>query len=492
MSEIIIEKGRVKRLKPLHARVGILGVGHHTYWEQFEGLLDQMYAKLVLFEKMVISCEVETINFGLSDRAETAHRLIPEIKGAHIDLLFIDMLTYATSSSVAALYREISVPMVLVALQPEAALDYEKASTHQELLNDDICAVPEFMNVAIRFGRKPPDVVIGMLHDDEHARKEIADYCQVAKVLHSLKNARIAQMGHVLETMFDMHTDSTLLASTFGCHIVQTEPDDVMIHYKKPDEEEVIKYKRHIAEFFDFPDPGSDPITEKLNEEDLHTAARAGVALKHFIEEKKLDGLAYYYEAEPGSEMRKLVTNFIVGNSMLTAAGFPMCGELDLKTCIAMMIMDRLELGGSFAEFHPIDFHEGFVLVGHDGPHHINIAEGKPVLRSLKKYHGKPGHGASVEFKIKEGPITMLAIAQKSDAGFKFIVAEGESKSGPIPPTGNTNTRGYFKPDVRTFLKRWFQEGPTHHFALGIGHRALTIKKVGDMLGIETVIIPSA
>jgi L-arabinose isomerase len=162
---------------------------------------------------------------------------------------------------------------------------------------------------------------------------------------------------------------------------------------------------------------------------------------------------------------------------------------MDLKTCIAMMIMDRLEMGGSFAEFHPVDFNEGFVLVGHDGPHHIGIAEGKPVLRSLKKYHGKPGHGASVEFRIKAGPITMLAIAQKADSTFKFILAEGESRDGKIPPTGNTNTRGFFKPDVVSFLKKWFAAGPTHHFALGVGHRAHTIAKIGQFLGIETEII---
>jgi len=136
-----------------------------------------------------------------------------------------------------------------------------------------------------------------------------------------------------------------------------------------------------------------------------------------------------------------------------------------------------------------VDFKEGFVLVGHDGPHHINIAQGKPVLRSLKKYHGKPGKGASVEFTIKAGPITMLGIAQKADGSFKFVIAEGESQNGPIPPTGNTNTRGFFGPDVRTFLTRWFQEAPTHHFALGIGHRAKTIQQVGEFLGIETVII---
>ena len=55
------------------------------------------------------------------------------------------------------------------------------------------------------------------------------------------------------------------------------------------------------------------------------------------------------------------------------------------------------------------------------------------------------------------------------------MIAEGESVRGPIPPTGNTNTRGFFKPDVRTFLTRWVAEGPTHHFALGIGRHARTI-----------------
>ena len=129
------------------------------------------------------------------------------------------------------------------------------------------------------------------------------------------------------------------------------------------------------------------------------------------------------------------------------------------------------------------------MLVGHDGPHHVNIAEGKPVLRSLLKYHGKPGSGASVEFKIKEGPITMLSISSTYEGKFKFILAEGQSARGPIPPTGNTNTRGYFKPEVRTFLKRWVAEGPTHHFALGIGHRAKTIRKIAGVLDIESAIV---
>jgi L-arabinose isomerase len=247
--------------------------------------------------------------------------------------------------------------------------------------------------------------------------------------------------------------------------------------------------EKQILGFFDTPDPVSDPISMKLTDGDLHIAARVSVALFDFVRSYNLDGLAYYYDGPEESELRRVMSNLIVGNSLLTADHIPMCGESDLKTLIALLIFDRLGIGGSFAEFHPVDFNEGFVLVGHDGPHNISIADGKPVLRSLKKYHGKPGKGAGVEFKIKEGPITMLSISSTYEGKFKFVIAEGQSVKGPIPPTGNTNTRGFFAPDVKTFLKNWIKEGPTHHFALGIGHHASTIEKIAAYLNIESKVV---
>jgi len=479
----------IPRRKPLQARIGVFGVGYWKYWEQFDGLLEELQEKQKkLIEKLTVY-QVDVVDFGLVDDAGSAYALVPKMKAANLDLIFCDMVTYATSATFGTIIRNIEVPIVLLALQPLKAMDYSKATTYLQLCNDDFCSVPEFAGVAVRMGKKVPDVVIGTLEGDPEADAEINKYCQFARVLHDLKSARIGHFGHPIEAMLDMHSDPTMITSAFGCHIVQTEAEDILKHYQDIEVSRIEKVKADILDFFDTPTPVSDPITRKLTEEDLYTAARVSIALEDFVEEKNLDGLAYYYESTTDSELQKVVTNLIVGNSLLTGAGFPMCGESDLKTCIAMLIMDRLEIGGSFAEFHPIDFNDGFVLVGHDGPHHINIAEGKPVLRSLTKYHGKPGFGASVEFKIKEGPITMLSISSTYDGKFKFVIAEGESMKGPIPPTGNTNTRGFFKPDVKIFLKRWIKEGPTHHFALGIGHHARTIAKIAEYLGIEAVII---
>lgn len=469
-------------------RIGVFGIGYDVYWEQFPGLLEELLQKKDEFLKK-LPADAVVIDFGMVDNPQKAYTAVRKMQQADLDLLFCDMLTYGTSGTFGIIVRTLEIPVVLVALQPLKAMDYSKASTYMQLANDDICSLPEFAGVAARMGKRIPDVIIGTLYDDPLADAEINAYCRIAKVLHDLRSAQLGHIGHPINAMLDMHTDPTMLTACFGCHVVECEANELMVCYEKVTDEALARKEKQILDFFDTPDPVSDPISLKLQNSDLHIAARVSVALEQFVKGNNLDGLAYYYDGAVDSELRRVMSNLIVGNSLLTAEHIPMCGESDLKTLIALMIMDRLGIGGSFAEFHPVDFNEGFVLVGHDGPHNISIADSKPVLRSLKKYHGKPGYGASVEFKIKEGPITILSINSTCNGKFKFVIAEGESVSGPIPPTGNTNTRGFFKPDIRTFLKRWVSEGPTHHFALGIGHHAATIKKIADYLHLESTII---
>ena len=479
----------IKRKNPRHARIGVFAVGHAVYWAQFDGLLDHLMGFHRDFVEMVKANGVEVVDFGMVDSSEKAYQTLSTIKGSGVDILFCNMVTYATSSVFAPIIRDADIPMILVALQPRRAMDYTKASTFMQLENDNICSVPEFIGVAYRLGKKIEDVIIGTLYGDEEAKASVAEWCNIAYVLHDLKGARMGLMGHVLESMYDMHADPTAVSAAFGVHVPLLEIDDVITVYNQVTDEEIQAKRALILNEFDTPDPGSDPVAKKLTEEDLLQAAHSACALDRLVEKYHLSGLAYYYEGLPDSLQRRVATSFIVGNSILNAQGIPMCGEFDIKTCIAMLIMDRLDIGGSFAEFHPFDFDNDFILVGHDGPHHLRIASKKPVLRSLIKYHGKPGAGASVEFKIKEGPITMLGITQTYDGKFKFVIGEGLSKEGPIPPTGNTNTRGFFAPTTKEFIRRWVMEGPTHHYALGVGHHADTLKKIADVLGIEAVIV---
>lgn len=479
----------IQRKNTRTAKIGIFAVVHEIYFEQFEGLREKLYGYHNDLIEAVKANGVEVIDFGFSDNNSRAYKLAEEINKEGVDLLICNMITYATSSVFAPILLNCNAPMIMAALQPLSKLDYTKASTFMQLENDNICAVPEFMGVAKRLEKKIYDVIIGTLYEDAEARKDIAKWCNIAMALHGLKGARIGLMGHTMEAMYDMHADPTAISAAFGIHVPLLEIDDAIAEYNDVTYDEIQAKIKVIDEEFDTPDPKSDPITMKLTVSDKLQAAKSAVALDRLVEKYNLTGLAYYYEGLENSVQRTLASTFIVGNSILNAQGIPMCGEFDIKTCIAMLIMDRLNIGGSFAEFHPFDFEEDFILVGHDGPHHLAIADGKPILRSLKKYHGKPGSGAGVEFKIKEGPITMLGITQGYDGKFKFVIGEGYSKSGPIPPTGNTNTRGFFEPTTKEFIKKWVMEGPTHHYALGIGHHADELAKIADILEIERIVV---
>ena len=134
-----------------------------------------------------------------------------------------------------------------------------------------------------------------------------------------------------------------------------------------------------------------------------------------------------------------------------------------------------------------MDLREQFVLMGHDGPGHIAISDRKPVLRGLGLYHGKRGRGVSVEFQVKMGPVTLLAMTQTADGKLKMLSAEGEAIPGPTLRIGNTNSRLRFPLGPADFVNRWCAEAPTHHCALGVGRVKSRVRKFAELSGIGGV-----
>ena len=171
----------VRRRKPLSANVGVVSVGLDTYWTQCPGLLDDMRRKEDAFIGKLEGLSVCVSRFGMADNPQSAAALVPSMKAADLDLLFVDMVTYATSSTFAPFLRELpGVPIILVVLQPDERLDYEHATIYRQLFNDDLCAVPEFTGVAVRFGRPVADVVIGQLEGDAAADEDSKSAAETA------------------------------------------------------------------------------------------------------------------------------------------------------------------------------------------------------------------------------------------------------------------------------------------------------------------------
>ena len=395
-----------------------------------------------------------------------------------VDLILCYVATYATSSQVLPVVQKSQAPVLVLNLQPSAALDYATADTAEWLANCSVCCVPEISNAFAR-ARVDFHMVSGMLAEDAAAWREIADWCRAAAVARAVRQSRIGFLGHTYPGMLDMYTDFTVMHAQLGAHIEVLEMDDLQKRVPPPDASEVRRKIETAKEIFE--------IDANVAESDLDWAAQVAVALDRMVEDFALDGLTYYYRGLDGNEFERLGARLILGNSLLTARGIPASGEGDLKTCLAMLMMDRLGAGGSYTEFYAMDFRENFLLMGHDGPGHIAISEARPILRALGLYHGKRGDGISVEFKVKAGPVTILGLTQTAEGKLKLIGAEGESLTGPNLHIGNTNSRVRFALPPAEFVNRWCMEGPTHHCALGIGHNLARIGKLASLLKIPLV-----
>ena len=279
-----------------------------------------------------------------------------------------------------------------------------------------------------------------------------------------------------------------MLQAQTGIHVEILEMCDLDRCLKAVTEEEVAGIRQEVEAFFEISgDSPSDPIAKRPTAEQLDWACRVAAAQRRLVKEYRLDALSYYYHGSDNNHYEQLQSGFIVGHSLLTANGIPCAGEGDIKTCLAMKICDLLGLGGSFTEIVAMDYERGTMILGHDGPFHIRISDGKPILRGMGVYHGKRGSGVSVEAHVKPGPVTTLGLTQTGEGRLRLIASQGEAKNEPILAIGNTQTHISFGRDLDEYMDDWFAQAPTHHSAMAVGHDAAIFEKVAALMGLEFV-----
>jgi L-arabinose isomerase len=469
-------------------RVGVFGIGLAAYWPQFDGLHERLRGYQHGLESHLAELGAHVVSAGLVDTPERAREAGDELAAAGVDLVMLYTATYATSSQVLPVVQAARAPVVILNLQPTRSLEYETMTTGEWLANCSACCVPELAGAFTR-ARIPYRTVTGTLLDGDPAWDAMADWIAATRAVRELRHARFGFLGHTYPGMLDMYSDFTQVSAQAGVHVEVLEMDDLVARVESADAAAVAAKGDEIRDLFDLAQPADDPIADDISPEQWEWSARVAVGLDRLVDDFALNGLTYYYRGLGDNVFERVAAGLIVGNSLLTARGVPASGEGDLKSNLAMFLLDRLGAGGSYTEFYALDFEEDFVLMGHDGPAHIAIADGRPVVRALKLYHGKAGAGLSVEMNVRLGPVTILGMTQTADGRLKLIAAEGQSIAGPTFRIGNTNSRLRFSLGPGPFMDGWCAEGPTHHVALGVGHQLGRIRKVADLLGLELAVV---
>jgi len=463
-------------------RVGLCGIGLDVYWSQFAGLEERLKGYVAQVAERLTRHGVEVVNLGLVDTPARSSEAGHQCRREDIDVLFLYVTTYALSNTVLPLVQRAGVPVVVLNLQPEAAINYKAfnkledrtAMTGDWLAFCSACPVPEISNLLMR-AKIPFHQVTGVL-DDARTWEEIEQWLAAAQVRSALASTRLGLMGHYYSGMLDIMTDVTLVSIAFGTHVELLEVDELSALCAEVTESELEQRVEEFQAAFD--------VQSDCPQDELRRAARTSVALDAFAARHDLGAMAYFYSGSGVAANENTMSSIILGTSLLTARHIPVAGEYEVKNAMAMKIMDCLGAGGSFTEYYAMDFNDDLVLMGHDGPGHIAIAEGKTKVRPLKVYHGKVGRGLSVEMSVKYGPVTLLSVVEDAESRFKLVVAEGECVAGEILEIGNTNSRYRFPLGARGFVNAWNAQGPAHHCAVGIGHVGETLAKTAALMGI--------
>ncbi len=466
-------------------RVGLFGIGLDAYWPQFGGLKERLEGYMSLVAKKLKRPGVEIYSAGLVDNAERAFEAGREFRRQDVDLIVLHVTTYALSSTVLPVVLRAKVPVLVLNLSPVAAIDYRgfnalgelTGMTGEWLAHCAACPVPEIANVFKRAGVRFHQVT-GVLKDDPVCWQEVDAWIDAARVVAGMFGNRLGLMGHYYSGMIDIQSDVTLQSAIFGTHIEHIEVDELSARRRGVPVAAVAARVDEFQQVFE--------VQPDCYEDDLAEAARTAIALDGLVRDYRLGSLAYYYKGTGVEENETTMASIILGTSQLTARGVPVAGEYEVKNAQAMKIMDLFGAGGSFTEYYAIDFNDDVVLMGHDGPGHIAIAQGRTKVRPLKVYHGKVGRGVSVEMAVRHGPVTLLSVIE-SGGRLALLYAEAESVPGPILEIGNTNSRYRFACGAREFVNRWNSHGPAHHCAVGVGHLGEKIAKFGLLLGLDTM-----
>ena len=460
-------------INPRRTRVGLVAGGLGAYWPQFPDLLPQLQASARRVSERMRALDCDVVDVGFISDATDGARAAEELRVAGCDLIVGFLTTYMTASMLVPVAQRSGAPVLLINLQPTEAMDHATFGTGQWLAYCGACPLPEMANAFRRAGI-PFRSVSGYL-EDERAWARIGRWIKAAGVRGVLRTGRHGLMGHLYPGMLDVSTDLTLVTANFGGHVEVLEFDDLRVRVAAVTDAEADERMALAREVFE--------IDGTVQEEDFRWAARVSAGLDRLAADFGLDSLAYYHRGLEGEQHERLGAGMILGASLLTARGIPACGEYELRTSLAMLITGRLGGGGSFTELQALNFTDNVVEMGHDGPAHLGISQGQPLLRGLGVYHGKRGWGVSVEFDVRHGPVTAFGIAQQRDGSFRFVASSGTVVPGPLLRIGNTTSRVDFGCDPGEWTDAWSASGISHHWALGAGDLGPELRATAELLG---------
>jgi L-arabinose isomerase len=455
-------------------KIGLLTTGHKMYWGQFPSL-KEMGSKMTDKLLQHLNEIGDVITSGLVDTYERAVEAGELFKKTAPDFILVFPLGYTTGMMIAPVFKMNDCPVRILNAHEDSSYDYANADTATYLHHEGPCCIPEY-SVTLATLDKNFKVISGHF-EMESMWAEIKREAHGIATAREFKNLHYGVLGNTYTNMTDMPTDEHRILSSTGKLLKRPEIEEIEEAYKRVTPDQLEEMYQEFRSMYD--------VDDSVTNEHLTESAKIAIAFDEVIRKHNISAFGYYWWGEKGN-ITHLRSESALAVSRLAALGIPGVTEGDVKTAMAMKILDLLGGGGMFLEFFSLDFDENFIMVGHDGPSNINVAKGKPRLQHLEVHHGKTGHGLGIDFNMAKGPCTLLSLTQfRTKTPFKLIYSVGSVIDGDILNIGNPNCRVEVKKPIAEFFNDWCQEAPPHHMALGIGDFSMEIEAFAEKIGFE-------
>jgi L-fucose isomerase-like protein len=381
------------------------------------------------------------------------------------DLVIVQNITFANSSYVSRVVKNISCPLVLWTLR-EPVIDGTKLRLNS--LTGAYSAGNFLRNIGIKnfeyvFGSPPENNVIS----------KIAAFIKVAKLKKDLSNTNIASIGHTpVGFGFGRALDSELFQK-FGVNLICIESRELMNKAKEYNTSEYLDTLEYVKTKM----IGLD----KIPFENVDSFARLYKAYFEFIQKNNIKALASRCWPDYFVEFKTPVCAVLgILNDNLIAAS---C-ESDMLGALSMYL--GIELSNNpvfFGDPVSLDEKQNTIIFWHCGMAPCTLArEDKGATVGV---HPNRKIGPTMEFGLKKyDNITILRVGRNSNGSFRFFIATGKALDVPQQFLG-ASVAIQTDSEVKTLVEKSVKDGWEPHFAIIYGNIEKELSILARFLDIE-------
>lgn len=382
------------------------------------------------------------------------------------DLIVLQNITFANAAYASQVLKKFDSPILLWTLR-EPVIDGTR------LRLNSLTGAYSAANAIKSFREEPFQYVFGS-PSEESVKDKISAVIKAAKVKASMRELKLAAIGHTPQGFgFGRAMDAQMM-STFGVTLESIEARELMDVAKSYSDEDVEEFIADAKERM----VGLDSIPDN-NVKDF---ARLYKAYKEYVDNNNIKALASRCWPDFFTSFGTPVCAVL---SLLNDLGVVASCEADTYGALSMYVGSELS-GGSvfFGDPVSMDEKENTITMWHCGMAACTLAkDGKAEVG----VHCNRKIGPTLDFGSKEcDEVTIFRIGLDGKGKFRFFVAAGEALNKPKQFNG-TSVVVKTKGDASQIVNDTILQGWEPHFVVCYKDVVSEIKALADMLDIECI-----